>query len=143
MNNIVLHISRKHTGFVAPGRAIVFDNVLSLHKDIGYDASTGIITFMSIGQYRVDWWVATEPSLSVIHADTALKTSQDIWVFNCTSRQSVDLRGCAAISVNSVPVTAELINASDDRLQFASAFPVKAALSIMTEDDFRSTYHSQ
>lgn len=117
-------------GVVIPvGGTLVFDTTVSSDgTSIGYNAGTGVITFVDAGYYFIDWSVAPQSGLTVDGSNWAIETSIGGLTIIGSSHTKVSVTTGFAI-INAVAgETARLVNVSSGALTLSEAVQSKAAL---------------
>ncbi len=135
MSNIALQIERTIAGSVAVGSNVVFDSIVYSDGNITYNSGTGVITFNESGRYVINWWVATQSSLSTNGIVFALSSSQGDFLEGNSPIKTDEVTGVSIIDVAAAPVTVSLVNASTSAVSYATMVPLKATL-VIVEDDF-------
>ena len=136
--SIALQIERTTAGMVTAGENVIFDTVAYASGDIGYNSTTGVITFEEAGRYLLNWWVTTQSSTSVNGAIFALYTSEGQSLTGNSPVKKGEVYGTGIITVSAAPVTASLINQSTEAFYYAEPLPLAATL-VITKDDAGST----
>ncbi len=138
MSDIALQIERTSAGLAGVLNNVIFDSVVYTAGNISYNNSTGVITFNETGRYVINWWVATQASVSTNGTVFALSSSQTDTLVGDSPTKAGQVSGMGIIDVVSAPVTVSLINASTSAVYYSSLVPVTAAL-VVVEDDVPST----
>jgi len=131
MSNIALQIESRNTAVVESESAVIFENLIYSSGNIGYNSSTGEITFFEEGRYFICWWIATQSSRSTIGATFALRTSQGVIRGASSPIKMGELSGIGVIEILSPPVTMSLVNSSGESFYLSSIVPYKASLAII------------
>jgi BclB C-terminal domain-containing protein len=134
MSDITLQIERSASGAVANGNAVIFENVVFSSGDIDYNNGTGVITFNEAGRYVVNWWVATQTTLSGNGVTFALSSSQGDLISGSSPIKTGTVTGTGIIQVTQAPVTLSLINVSTADIFLSSPVPLKASLVVVQDD---------
>lgn len=123
------------SNFVDVNANVMFDSIRHLSGDISYDSNTGIITIQENGIYEIDWWVATQASVSSMGAVFSLVPSEGGQVIGNSPIKHGEVFGIALLEINEAPVTLELKNVSNATMYYSTNVPVKASLDIVKQDD--------
>lgn len=134
MSNIALQIERSIAGTVAAGSNVIFDTIVYTAGNISYNSLTGVITYNEPGRYVIEWWVATQSSVSTVGAVFALSSSQGDFLEGNSPIKTGEVFGVGIIDVVAAPVTASLLNASNGLFFYSTIVPLKATL-VVVEDD--------
>ncbi|HMM06654.1 MAG TPA: hypothetical protein PKD52_08330 [Clostridiales bacterium] len=135
MSNIALQIERIATSSIAISSNVLFDSIVYSNGNISYNSATGFITFNEPGQYKLDWWVATQSSISTMGTGFALVSSQEDIIIGNSPIKTGEVVGVGVIDVVAVPVTVELRNISGAAIYYSTIVPVKASLAVIGLDD--------
>ncbi len=130
MGNVILSIELLAGNMIDDGGNVLFDQVAYTEGNIGYDGSTGIITIGEAGQYIINWWIASQSSLSAVGAAFAIQSSQGDVLIGASPTKTGNVTGVSVINVAEVPVTVSLSNVSAASFYYSSVVPVKASLAI-------------
>ncbi len=130
MENVILSIQLLAGNMIGDGGNVLFDQIAYTEGNIGYDGSTGIITIGEAGQYHVDWWIATQSSLSSVGAAFAIQSSQGDISIGASPIKTGHVTGVCVINVEEAPVTVSLVNVSAASFYYSSVVPAKASLAI-------------
>ncbi len=76
MNESALQIERQIDGTVNVGENVIFDSIIYSDGNISYNTLNGVITFQETGRYLINWWIATQSSLSSNGIVFTLESSQ-------------------------------------------------------------------
>lgn len=76
MSNSALQIDLNTSVSIGPGSNVLFDSIVYLSGNIGYDPSTGNILILEAGRYIIHWWLATQSSSSTNGSAFAISSSQ-------------------------------------------------------------------
>lgn len=112
MSDIALQVELLTSGTVAPGTNVIFDTVVFSSGNITYNSLTGVITFNEPGRYPINWWVATQSSMSANGAVFALSSSQGDFLEGDSPIKTGQVVGFGIIDVVTAPVTVSLVNAT-------------------------------
>lgn len=134
MSNIALQIERVSGGSVPVSGPVIFDTVVFSAGNVTYNPATGVITFLEAGRYVIDWWVATQSSLSSNGIVFALSSSQGDLLEGNSPAKNGEVYGIGIIEVAAAPVTVSLLNVSNGEIFYSSVVPLKATL-VVVEDD--------
>ena len=127
MSKIALQIELQSTGTVTAGSNVLFDTIVHSDADIGYDSSTGVITFNQTGSYVITWWVATQSSTSP-ETVFALSPSLGNTLVGNSPLKTGTVSGTGVIDVAVPPFTLSLINSSLTTFYYSAQVPLKATL---------------
>lgn len=125
-----MQIERQSGGMVNSNDNVVFESILNSAGNITYNTATGVMTFLTAGRYVLSWWAATQSSASVQGVVFALVTSAGEVLKGNSPTKTGEVSGIGIIEVVTPPLTVSLINASGDKVNFASIVPVKAMLLV-------------
>lgn len=128
VSKIALQIELQSPGTVPAGGNVIFDTIVRPDGSIGYDSSTGVITFNQTGRYVVNWWVATQTSASTNGAVFALLSSTGDTFRGNSPLKTGTVPGTGVIDVSSPPLTLSLVNGSTAAFSYAVQVPLKATL---------------
>ena len=128
MNDRTLELIRELEGNVAPDQNVIFEKQLLYPAGIDYDNVTGTVTFNEVGEYSVQWWVATETTLRGAVA-YALVSSQ-YSVIGSSPRKTGQVSGFGIIEVTTPGATMSLVNKAENGTTFSRTALVKASLLI-------------
>ena len=131
MSNTALQIERTAAGFVTASANVLFDSIVYSNGNITYNPATGFITFKESGQYKLNWWVATQSSVSTMGIGFALVSSQEDTIIGNSPIKTGEVGGVGVIKVVTAPVTVELRNISDATIYYPTVVPVKASLAVI------------
>lgn len=134
----ILQLELLAGGAVAAGANVLFDTIVLIDGNIAYDTATGVITINEAGQILINWWVATQTSVSTTGAVFAIRTSLDGDHTGNSPLKTGEVVGASIIDVETAPVTIALVNASSADFFYSAVVPVKAAL-VMTRADGGAT----
>lgn len=134
LSNIALQVSRTTAGTVNSGTEVVFNIIDFSAGNISYNPITGVITFNETGRYFVDWWVASQATVSTNSVIFSLVSSQGDMIKGASPVKTGQLSGLGIIDVGSVPVTLKLVNQSNSHVTLSQIVPVKASLIIEQEN---------
>jgi hypothetical protein len=134
MNNVFLQIKRQVSGVVPLGSNLIFDTIVYTFGNINYDLNTGFITINEPGTYSINWWVATQASLSTNGAVFAIDSSQGDFIEGNSPIKTGEVYGIAIIEVVSLPITISLKNSSTADIFLSTIVPVTANLVVIKED---------
>lgn len=135
MGNIALQIERTLSGNVDSGNNVIFEIVSHSTGNINYDNTTGIITFMEMGRYVVNWNVVIQSSNSANGVVFALSSPNGDTITGNSNTKTGEVVGIGIIEVTSVPITFSLKNTGTGDYYYSEQVPLKASL-IITRDDF-------
>lgn len=130
MSNIALQIERQLEGMVGSLQNVIFNSTVFTAGNIMYNAATGIITFMEVGRYTLNWWIATQSSVGQ-GTVFSLISSQGESIKGASPVKTGEVSGFGIIEVTSEPVTVSLVNTGSAEFYYSSILPVKAALMIV------------
>ncbi|HMM23037.1 MAG TPA: hypothetical protein PKA10_20200 [Selenomonadales bacterium] len=133
MSDITLQIALQSPGMVASGGNVLFDTVVYSDGTVDYDSATGVLTFSTTGRYIINWWVATQSSLSTNGAVFALSSSQSDLIRGNSPVKTGTICGMGSIGVASAPVTVSLVNSSTATFYYAPQVPLKATLIVLPD----------
>jgi hypothetical protein len=134
MSNIALQIERLAAGTVASGGDLIFDNVVYTDGNITYNPGTGVITFLEVGRYVINWWAATQAATTSNGVVFALNSSQGDLLEGNSPIKTGEVVGLGIIDVIVAPVTVTLENTSTGNVILSGIVPVKAALMVVQDD---------
>lgn len=124
-----LQLEMNSGNFVESLQNVIFDTINTLNGNIDYNSTTGIITFNEIGIYKINWWVASQSSLSTNGSVFSFVTSDDESHGNSPIKTD-QINGVCLVNVTSTPMTASLINQSTQTIYYSQIVPVKALIVI-------------
>ena len=133
MSHIALQIERQLDGIVGFAQNVIFNSTVFTAGNIMYNDATGIVTFMEAGRYTLNWWVATQSSVSQ-GAVFSLISSQGESISGASPIKTGEVTGFGIIEVSSAPVTVSLVNSGSADFYYSPIVPVKAALMIVEDD---------
>lgn len=121
---------------VGASQNVIFDTITTQNGDISYDTSTGNITFNEVGTYKINWWVATQASMSNTGPIFSFVTSNNQSYGNSPIKAD-QVNGVCLLEVSSTPVTASIVNDTSQTYYYSQAVPVKACIVItkLTENE--------
>jgi hypothetical protein len=134
MSNTALQIERSTNGSVSIGDNVIFDTTVYLAGDVTYDNATGVITLSKAGRYTLNWWVATQSSLTNNGVTFALSSSQGDFLEGSSPLKMDEISGIGIINVVTAPVTVSLVNAGSADVFYATNVPLKATLTVIEDD---------
>ncbi|MFU0832875.1 MAG: Collagen triple helix repeat protein [Oscillospiraceae bacterium] len=134
MSNTALQIERSTNGSVAIGDNVIFDTTVYLAGDVTYNNATGVITLTKAGRYSLNWWVATQSSLTNNGVTFALSSSQGDFMEGSSPLKMDEISGIGIINVVTAPVTVSLVNAGSAEVFYATNVPLKATLTVIEDD---------
>ncbi|MGB8450814.1 MAG: hypothetical protein WCD89_00640 [Anaerocolumna sp.] len=134
MSDIALQIERSIAGSVLAGNNVVFNTVVYSAGNISYNSGTGVITFNETGRYIINWWVATQSTLSTNGIVFALSSSSGDFLEGNSPIKTGEVVGTGIIDVVAAPVTVSLINGGMTEVFYATNVPLTATL-VVVEDD--------
>lgn len=134
MSDIALQIERTTAGAIESSANVIFDSVVFSAGNVSYNSMTGVITFNEAGRYVINWWVATQNSVSPNGMVFALSSSQGDFLEGNSPIQATEVVGVGIIEVTTAPVTVSLINANPGVVYYAVTVPLTATL-VVVEDD--------
>ena len=109
---------------------VIFDTVISSFSSaISYDDTTGIITINDNGVYYINWWIATDGSISAAFTIFSIDVSGGPVISSNTPIQSDNMSGNALLNVTNAPVTLSLVNHTGNDVFLGSI--IKADLTII------------
>ncbi|MGL5749537.1 MAG: hypothetical protein ACRCXT_03335, partial [Paraclostridium sp.] len=130
MQNIGLQIQQIASGSINNGNSVLFDTVLlNIPTGINYIPGSGVITINKPGTYYIDWWVATNSTLSN-YIKFSIITSQGDNVGGNNPKQQGEVSGNALLKVTNPGYTISLINTSGFTVYYPN-IPLKANLTII------------
>jgi len=106
-----LHVQRRQNASIAPGEAVVFEDVLANEGSIGYDNQTGILTLSEAGTYLVGWSVNTLSTFDE-HSNFALSTSEGNYIRGTSPLLTGQVNGSAIVTTTEPDVTMTLVSDS-------------------------------
>ncbi len=130
MNNELFQTERLTNGSVNVDENVTFDNLILPSENISYDNITGEFTLLAPGNYKFDWWIASQASLSTNGIVFSLVSSQGESIVGNSPIKTDEIVGFASIEVSTVPITISLRNSSSSTVYYSTITPVKASLSI-------------
>lgn len=133
MGRVALQIERESAGSVAETGNVIFETLVLSAGGIDYDPTTGIITMNEPGRYFINWWVATQASVSGNGAVFTLSSSQGDLRAGNSPIKTGQVEGIALIDVSAVPATVSLVNTSLGTFYYSTIVPVKAALVVVQD----------
>lgn len=133
MSNIALQIQRTQAGSVGTGENVVFDFVLYSSGDIGYDPSTGVMTFLTPGRFVLNWNVSTQAGMGSSAISFAVVLEGNTIISSSPSRMG-QVSGTAILNIQATPASVFLANDSGGSCFYSAAGPVIASL-VVTQDD--------
>lgn len=139
MSDIALQIERTLAGSVATLANVVFDSIVYLAGNISYNNTTGVITFNEAGRYVVNWWVATQTTVSTNGTVFALSSSKGDYLEGVSPIRTGEVVGTGIIDVVTAPVTVSLVNGSNSTIFYAINVPLTATLVVVQDDVSGST----
>ncbi|MBP2643870.1 MAG: Collagen triple helix repeat (20 copies) [Firmicutes bacterium] len=113
MDTIGLQIEKLSAGTVNTNSNVIFDHELSqFGVAISYNFATGEITVNQPGRYFINWWVATQSSLSSSGIAFSIVTSKGDEIKGQSPIKTGEVVGFALIQVDDVhvPMTLRLVN---------------------------------
>lgn len=133
MSHIALQIERQFDGIVGSAQNVIFNSTVFTAGNIMYNDANGIVTFMEAGRYTLNWWIATQSSVSQ-GAVFSLISSQGESISGASPIKTGEVTGFGIIEVSSAPVTVSLVNSGSADFYYSPIVPVKAALMIVEDD---------
>lgn len=130
MNDKTLEIKLTRDGRVAPNQNVIFNEQSITTPGIAYSTVTGEITFIEIGQYSIEWWVATETTPRGV-IEFGLMSSEDDFIRGGSPLKTGQVSGFAAIDIQTAGTTLRLINATSSEIIYSKEVILKAYLSIL------------
>lgn len=134
MSDIALQIERSGSGIVNTGENIVFDGISLINGDISYNTITGEMVINKAGRYVFQWWVAVQASASANGSVFVLSSSQGDLLRGNSPLKTDEVSGMGIIEVISPSVTVSLKNGSSSSIAYSAIVPVKASLTVVTDD---------
>lgn len=129
MSNLALELKLTRGGGIAPGAAVVFDEQTLSPAGIAYNNTTGIITFSKIGQYAIQWWVATETTLKGA-IGFELQSSQGRVTPGCSPIKTGQVSGFGVMDAQTAGITLSLVNKSTANTAISRKAGTKACLLV-------------
>jgi len=131
MYNRTLEIKRTLDGRVTPGQNVIFNQQSISTPGIGYDDVTGTITFNTIGQYSVRWWVATETTpKGAIEFGLKFSSRTDL-ILGSSPQKTGQVSGFAAIDILTEGTTMTLVNSTGTDNVYSREVALKAYLLVL------------
>jgi len=127
MSNI-LFMQRTASGAVSALSNVLFNSTILNTGDIVYDSLTGNITFNTIGQYNINWFVTTQTTQSSAVA-FVVNTPAGSYIGNSPLKTG-EVYGEIFVDVNTVPYVIQLKNFSTNVVYYSSAAQIKANICI-------------
>ncbi len=134
MSNTALELQRTIDGTIDTGETVIFDVVTFIAGNVIYNPATGTVTFTQPGRYAINWWVATQTSVSATGIEFAIATSQGDFVEGASPIKTGEVTGFAIIETTSPGVTMTLVNATGSPIVLASIVPIKATLTVVEQN---------
>lgn len=134
MSNVALQIEMSALASTAAGANVIFNTVVYTSGNISYNSGTGVITFQEAGRYAINWWAATQSSLSANGIAFTLSSSQGDALIGNSPIKTGEVFGTGIIDIVAPPVTVSLINTSAAAIFYSSIVPLKASLIVLEDD---------
>ncbi len=139
MSNIALQLQRIAPGSVDNLSNVIFDDIILTTGNIGYDSSTGIVTFNESGRYVINWWAATENTLIPAEMVFKLTTSQENIIKDISPLHTDGISGIMIIDVLSPGTTLSLTNVTGDTIEYSPISSPSASLMIVQDELVNAT----
>lgn len=114
---------------------VIFDSTIYLSGNIQYNSTTGTITLNDPGQYKIDWWLGVQATISANGTIFSIETSQGDTIRGNSPLKSDEIYGTAIIEIINAPVTVSLVNNSEGTVYPSQVLPLKGTLSIFMLDE--------
>jgi hypothetical protein len=137
MGDIALQIERTISGSITPGENAIFNIISHSTGNIIYDNSTGTVTFLEIGRYKVQWFAVMQSS-SYINGVVLGFTSGDTTITGNSNTKTGEVVGIGLIDITTVPAFFTLKNTGSGSYYYSENIPIKASL-VITRDDTAET----
>ena len=131
MYSKTLELKQTLDGDVKPKKNVIFNVQTIDTPGISYDKNTGIVTFNTIGQYSIRWWVATETTpKGAIEFGLKFSSRKD-FMLGSSPQKTGQVSGFAAIDILTEGTTMSLINSTDTNNVYSREVQLKAYLLIL------------
>ena len=131
MYNRTLELKLTDSERVRPGENVIFNEQLINTPGVSYDTVTGIITFNTIGQYSIRWWVATETTpRGAIEFGLQFSSDKNLYL-GSSPQKTGQVSGFAAIDILTEGTTMSLINATLTDNVYSTEVALQAYLLIL------------
>ncbi|SDN35241.1 hypothetical protein SAMN04488502_1212, partial [Dendrosporobacter quercicolus] len=127
MDTLALQLRRQLTGTVASSANVVFETTLTTYGAVAYNPLTGEITINKTGRYFINWWVATQNTLSLT-VSFSIVTSQGDNIAGEAPVRVGEVTGFALLQVDTAPITVRLVNSGTNPVVLATGTINKAYL---------------
>ncbi len=134
MADSALQIELTSSVSIAAGANVVFNTTVYSSGNISYNDTTGEITLQEVGRYLVNWWMATQSSVSTIGSVFALLSSQGDLLEGSSPIKTGEVYGVGVIDVSVAPVTLSLINSNTATMYLSPQTPLQGSL-VVTSDN--------
>jgi len=114
--------------FVEPGEAVLFDDALMDEGTIEYNSLTGEFTLRFCGDYFIKWFIVPEMGLATDGANFAIAVNGAPDLVGSSHERVSSTVGFSIVKVNGPPPVVQLINVSDDIIEFSKFTQVTAGI---------------
>jgi len=131
MYSRTLELKQTLEGDVKSEKNVIFNEQTINTPGISYDKNTGIVTFNTIGQYSIRWWVATETTpKGAIEFGLKFSDSDEL-ILGSSPQKTGQVSGFAAIDILTEGTTMSLINSTATNNVYSREVQLKAYLLIL------------
>ena len=130
MGQNALQITLASTAPIPAGGKVFFTTTEYLAGSISYSDATGDITLTETGRYLMNWWMATQSSVSQNGTAFAFSSSQGDLLEGNSPAKTDEVFCVGIIDVSVAPVTVSLMNISTGTIYLSSQVPLQGTLGL-------------